>query len=220
MAASTGIRRAELEALTWNDVALDAPIPYVLVRASTSKNKKSKALPLHADTISALQELRSAESAASDLVFEGRHFPRMWRFKSDLRAAGIEYIDACGRRADFHALRHTFATYLNAQGVSPCAAMELMRHSEMRLTTKVYTDTNLLGLAEASTESALGWKPTADLLHIIARQVVARPARPSQKQTRETRGTSGLQREGRRTWYRPRTFATQRVPGWAAHWPL
>ncbi len=39
-----------------------------------------------------------------------------------------------------------------------------------------------VGLAEASTESALGWKPTADLLHIIARQVVARPARPSQKQ--------------------------------------
>src|SRR5437899_556692 len=73
----------------------------------------------------------------------------MWRFKSDLRAAGIEYIDSSGRRADFHALCHTFATYLNAQGVSPCAAMELMRHSEMRLTTKVYTDTNLLGLAEA-----------------------------------------------------------------------
>src|SRR5207248_2020610 len=62
---------------------------------------------------------------------------------------GIEYIDACGRRADFHSLRHTFATYLNAHGVSPCAAMELMRHSEMRLTTKVYTDANLLGLAEA-----------------------------------------------------------------------
>jgi len=39
-----------------------------------------------------------------------------------------------------------------------------------------------LGLAEASTDSALGWRPTADLLRIIARQLVARPARPSQKQ--------------------------------------
>jgi hypothetical protein len=39
-----------------------------------------------------------------------------------------------------------------------------------------------LGLAEASTDSALGWKPTADLLRIIARQLAARPARPSQKQ--------------------------------------
>src|SRR5439155_3293060 len=56
MAATTGIRRAELEALTWSDLALDVPIPYVLVRASTSKNKNDKALPLHADTISALQE--------------------------------------------------------------------------------------------------------------------------------------------------------------------
>jgi len=39
-----------------------------------------------------------------------------------------------------------------------------------------------LGLAEASTESALGWKPTANLLHLIARQLDAHSARGSQKQ--------------------------------------
>jgi hypothetical protein len=44
-----------------------------------------------------------------------------------------------------------------------------------------------LVLAEASTDSALGWKPTADLLRIIARQLVARPPDPARsKQPRRS----------------------------------
>jgi hypothetical protein len=39
-----------------------------------------------------------------------------------------------------------------------------------------------LGLAEASTQSALGWKPTAHLLHIIGKRAVARPIKGSHKQ--------------------------------------
>jgi hypothetical protein len=39
-----------------------------------------------------------------------------------------------------------------------------------------------LGLAEASTKCGLGWKPTGVLLHIIARQVAARPPKASKKQ--------------------------------------
>jgi hypothetical protein len=39
-----------------------------------------------------------------------------------------------------------------------------------------------LGLAEASTQSALGWKPTAHLLHIIGKRVVAHPTKASHKQ--------------------------------------
>jgi hypothetical protein len=39
-----------------------------------------------------------------------------------------------------------------------------------------------LGLAEASTQSALGWKPTAQLLHIIGRRVGANPMKASHKQ--------------------------------------
>ena len=46
-------------------------------------------------------------------------------------AGGIPYEDELGRRVDFHALRYTFATMLNRSGVTPRAAMELMRHSDM-----------------------------------------------------------------------------------------
>jgi integrase len=41
---------------------------------------------------------------------------------------------------DLHAMRTTFGTLLSASGVSPCVAMELMRHNDLKLTMKVYTD--------------------------------------------------------------------------------
>jgi len=48
---------------------------------------------------------------------------------------------------DFHALRTTYITRLQRAGVSPREAMELARHSDMRLTMKTYTDVAQLPLA-------------------------------------------------------------------------
>jgi integrase len=53
--------------------------------------------------------------------------------------------DAAGRKAVFHSLRHTFGTNLARGGVASRVAMSLMRHSDRRLTDKIYTDENLLG---------------------------------------------------------------------------
>ena len=73
-------------------------------------------------------------------------------FKADLRAARIDPVDGRGQRTDFHALRHTLATNLALAGTAPRAAMEVMRHSDMRLTSKTYTDAGLLPLADAVTK--------------------------------------------------------------------
>ena len=73
-------------------------------------------------------------------------------FKADLRAAKIDPVDGRGQRADFHALRHTLATNLALAGTAPRVAMEVMRHSDMRLTSKTYTDAGLLPLADAVTK--------------------------------------------------------------------
>ena len=53
-----------------------------------------------------------------------------------------------GRYADFHSLRYTWGTYLQRNGVNSRVAMELMRHSDRKLTDKIYTDSNLLPLGE------------------------------------------------------------------------
>ena len=66
--------------------------------------------------------------------------------RADLDAAGITFEDEHGR-LDVHALRGTFATNLATAGVSPKAAQELMRHSDINLTMKDYTTLRLSDVA-------------------------------------------------------------------------
>jgi hypothetical protein len=73
----------------------------------------------------------------------------MPQFRVDLESAGIPYIDAKGEYADFHSLRKTFGTMLTLAGVGQRTVMELMRHSDMRLTAKTYTDANMLPVSDA-----------------------------------------------------------------------
>ena len=47
---------------------------------------------------------------------------------------------------DFYSTR--VGTYLQRNGVNSRTAMELMRHSDRKLTDKIYTDSNLLPLGE------------------------------------------------------------------------
>jgi hypothetical protein len=75
--------------------------------------------------------------------------PDMDCFRDDLRAAGISYIDGKGDYAHFHSLRKTFATELAKLRLPLRVAMELMRHSDPNLTTKIYTDAGMLPIWDA-----------------------------------------------------------------------
>ena len=147
VAARTGIRRGELGQIEWADVHLDTTQPFIHVRASISKNHLAAMQPLTADAADALRELRSPEAKPHDLVF-GR-IPLMNQFRKDLAAADIPFENARGERADFHALRKTYGTMLTLAGVGLRTVMELMRHSDMRLTAKTYTDANMLPVSDA-----------------------------------------------------------------------
>ena len=148
VAAYTGLRRGELGKVERRDLHLDAPEPFIKVRGATTKNHKDATLPLHPDVVAALRELITSDMDPMQRVFKGL-LPRMPRFKKDLAAAGIDYVDAKGEFADFHALRHTFATHLAAQGTPLIHAKELMRHSSPQITAKIYTHAEHLPLAMA-----------------------------------------------------------------------
>jgi integrase len=148
MAVYTGLRRAELAALVRSDLNLEAEQPFVNVRASTTKNHKQAILALHADLVSELKKLLE-QLPPNENKLLAHLMPKMSVFKSDLKAAGIEFLNADGKRADFHSLRHTLATNLARAGTSPRIAMEVMRHSDIKLTTKTYTDAGLLPVADA-----------------------------------------------------------------------
>ena len=142
MAAHTGLRRSELAKLMWADLHLEEAKPFALVRASTTKNSLVAPMRLHPELAAALRE-HKGENQPGELIF--MRFPRIERFKLDLAKAKIAYRDALGRYADFHALRKTYGTNLAKAGVPRRTAMALMRHSDGKLTDKIYTDENLLG---------------------------------------------------------------------------
>jgi len=143
-AAFTDLRRSELAVLEWDDVHLDAAQPFLNVRASTTKNHKQAIIGLHEDVVTELQKLQAeCRSSVNGRVF-ATLMPSMDTFKADLKEAKIEFINAKNQRADFHSLRHTLATNLALSRTAPRVAMEIMRHSDMRLTSKTYTDAGLL----------------------------------------------------------------------------
>ena len=144
-AAYTGIRRSELEKITWADIHLDCEFPHIKVNASISKNSEDDAIPLHQDLVTRLKAKKSTSTDSH--VFEVPS--RMHSYKKDLKAADIPYKDENGRQADFHSLRHTFATMLHANGANQAVAMKAMRHSDPKLTAVTYNDSNLLPVSNA-----------------------------------------------------------------------
>jgi integrase len=148
MAIYTGLRRGELSKLLRTDLHLDAAQPFINVRASTTKNHKQAILALHPDLVPELNSVLASLPARETRLL-AHLMPTMITFKADLKAAGIEFINAQGQRADFHSLRHTLATNLARAGTSPRIAMEIMRHSDIKLTTKTYTDAGLLPVSDA-----------------------------------------------------------------------
>ena len=123
---------------------LDADKPYLSVRASTTKNGKPATIWMGADLVAELR-LLSVNAAAGSVVFTDG-VPSMERFRADLALARIKEAD--GRKLVFHSLRHTLATQLVRSSVPPRVAMEVMRHSDLRLTMKAYTDSSLLPTSE------------------------------------------------------------------------
>ena len=148
--ARTGLRQAELEELTWGDVELDGMSPCVRVRATISKNKKAEAIQLVQEVSECFRAIRPEDWESSDRVFD--RVPRAAHIQRDCERNGIAVIDARGRKVVFHSLRHTWATFLQRHGVSQRIAMQLMRHSDMKLTAKVYTDESQLPIDDAIKE--------------------------------------------------------------------
>lgn len=144
-AVFTGLRREELASLLVSDIHLGAEVPFVFVRASTTKNHRSARLALHPDLLAELrQAIPDGTLGARPLFAE---IPSVAELRRDEEAAGIPFMDEKGRR-DFHSFRHTFTTWLAQSGLLPQIAKHLTRHSDGRM-NEHYTDYTKLPLAEA-----------------------------------------------------------------------
>lgn len=149
VAVNTGLRASELASLTPKSFELDDDHPMVRCQGGYTKNGAEAMLPIRSDVADMLRQWLMTKPAREP-VWPGkwacqRHGAEMIRI--DLTAADIEYEDAHGRVADFHALRHTFISNLARAGVHPRNAQALARHSTIDLTMNVYTHVSMTDLA-------------------------------------------------------------------------
>lgn len=149
MALRTGLRRSELKQLVWDDLRIDsdAPMPSVRLPAAITKARRADVLPLRQDLVHDLLAARPKKYHPRGHVFCS--VPKMETFKQDLERAGIKHKDASGRVVDFHALRLTLNTELHRAGVPLRTTMEILRHTDPRLSTETYIDANLLNTSQA-----------------------------------------------------------------------
>jgi len=147
--SGTGLRINEVRQLTVAYLEINSPVPAVRLAACTTKNGKEAVIPLRRDLVEMLRaRIERLGLQDHDPVFS---IPvgLLKRFHADCKRAGIPHRDSRGRQVDLHALRLTFGTSLAAAGVPMRTAQQLMRHSDINLTSKIYVDPALLDLAGA-----------------------------------------------------------------------
>jgi integrase len=189
LACATGFRAREVGLLATDALALDAAPPAILLAARRAKNKRTTRQPLPADVAALLRAYCEGR--------QGRLFPGYWwelaakMLQVDLQRAGIPYrveTDAGPLYADFHALRHTYVSLLEAAGVSLRDAMQLARHSDPHLTLARYGRSQADALGRAVERLPLFGAPEDDgglvrlfafLLAVAGVDSVCLPACPS-----------------------------------------
>ena len=142
----TGLRRAEMVSLCRGDFDLAGDSPSVKIHSKDAKNKKTVRLPLHSDLRDMLVAYFEACGSPAPSVPALKVPARLRAFYCDLEAAGIPKLDERGKIADLHSMRHSTATRLASENVPLTVAMQIMRHSDPRLTAKAYVDQSALPL--------------------------------------------------------------------------
>ena len=141
----TAQRYKEVRALVWGDLHFDGPEPYALFRASTTKDKDKRAVPLKRELADGLLAMRPVDHHADKRLFWWR-WPTYDILRGDLKKAGIEHRDALGRVVHFHSFRKTWQTLGVRSGVNQRSAQEILGHSDANMTAQVYTDVPGLAL--------------------------------------------------------------------------
>ena len=151
LAASAGLRRSELVALTWADLdmvnmAVSINRAYVRSRFGDCKTEASKKpVPLHPLVLSSLLEWRgmSPYAGSHDFLFASLRLNGTKPLSPDslLKKSIRPAVVRAGitKRIGFHSFRHSLATWLHQTGADVKTSQELMRHTTSKMTVDVYT---------------------------------------------------------------------------------
>ena len=183
MFATSGIREDELANMVFEDVDHDRQT--VVVHSGTAKNHKSREIPLDETMLATIRQLegeapdrkpvkgrtRPGKLSTRHVFVTGADTP--WLVNGNLlrafyavcERAGIEGAHRNGT-VDIHALRGTFATLALENGARPKDVQEILGHSTLEMTMKIYAKSTDRGKRQAV--DALPFATTEAPAHIVS----------------------------------------------------
>lgn len=134
LSLTTGGRQAEIMSLRWGQIDLKAG--RATLYAGTTKNDDARVLPLVGEAFTLLQERAKVRSLTDDRIFPATHKAKKATFIA-LRSPFIAALKEAGIK-DFHwhDLRHTCASYLMMNGVSPLEISKVLGHRTMAMVSR------------------------------------------------------------------------------------
>ncbi|MCZ7645818.1 MAG: tyrosine-type recombinase/integrase [Planctomycetota bacterium] len=140
-----GLRFNEIKTLSWGCLNLDASPPTCALRPENTKARRQDLVPIVFDElVQALRQWKAlctkqlgrAPSDAERVVHVPRHLPGD-QFSKDCVYANIARENERGEKLDFYAAtRHTYCTMLGRLRLSPHRLQRLMRHTDLKTTSK------------------------------------------------------------------------------------
>ena len=196
VAVYTGFRAGELGKLTRECFDLTSATPVVRLSGLKTKNRKKATQPLPVELVERL-EVYLADRATGVPVWPGSWHERAAdMIRIDMMAANIppDIVGTDGQTlvADFHALRHTCGILAEQGGASLREVMTLMRHSDPKLTMRIYGRLQPHDLAKTvQAMPAMFQAKGADEVKNVALDVALNVARVAPNVALEDDGQSG-----------------------------
>ena len=158
-AIQTGLRSNELRSITRGNLLLKTASPCILVDAKSTKNRKQARQYIQPELATELQNMNSKKLAGASVFAMPSKFDVADMLRHDMEEARqallrtisdaqerieadkgdfLKSFNSAGETLDFHALRHTTATWLIEAGADPKTVQSVMRHSTIKLTLDTY----------------------------------------------------------------------------------
>lgn len=134
LSLTTGGRQAEIMSLRWGQIDLKSG--RATLHAGTTKNDDARVLPLVGEAFTLLKERAKVRSLTDDRIFPPTRLAKKAE-SLNLRAPFIAAMkDAEIVNFHWHDLRHTCASYLMMNGVSPLEISKVLGHRTMAMVSR------------------------------------------------------------------------------------
>ncbi|WP_047541388.1 tyrosine-type recombinase/integrase [Methylotenera versatilis] len=134
LSLTTGGRQSEVMSLRWGQIDLNAG--RAMLQAGTTKNNDTKVMPLVGEALTLLQERAKVRNLSDDRIFPPTPASRKSAFLHLRKPFTTALSEAAISDFHWHDLRHTCASYLMMNGVSPLEISKILGHRTMAMVSR------------------------------------------------------------------------------------